>query len=1394
MPKIRITGRLPKALLGFEVTTTTTLGPNITYDEDSNPKINFTRTTGGLDENAFYTEKELGQTVPQKKWDPFAGEPIMNDSDSESYNAMNKKQQKKFDKGLLGKQDTKESLNSYNNWYYNKYPTIGMKAYKGLEKVANTKAFKFADKWGHNIEKGAYIAQPFVDYINDKKAQKNWDKWFKESALPDNMYSAKSASATGNRGDWDINTGIFRPNEIGFKSKGQYTNYFQAPGNTVAYGGTPINENDMQKIKIRITGSSQPKMYMGGDMYSPDQNMEGQKYTKQNLESFRPFDANEHLSQNISNLQNQMSMLDKRYDYMRKSNDDTTEKMATGGQPMKYTGQMGYGINLGQKRIYTDMPGSKSDSASKTLQPVARNKANIEAESGETAWGDLDNDGALEHMQIGGKRHTEGGTPLNVPEGTFIFSDTKNMTIKDENVLKMFSMPANKKGYTPAQIAKKYDINTYKAIIEDPAADEMRKATAQLMVKTYQKKLAQLSLIQEQMKGFPQGIPDVAKKVMPELNQMQQGQQQGAIPQQEDNQQMQAPQQQMPQGQEQLPENGMAYGGNYYAKNGLAVTTNTTKKPTADQAMANSKNFMQGWMNSPMYMQMLNKSDPNSTYINSPFSKPIIVGDINTGRQLQLDNIHFTHRKPTKKEAQEGTAAFAQSGMPFHSPMAGPAVSWRDGDQTYPALTFLDYKENQGDDINSDAVHETSHATDYSGYFIPDADLAMMNKFRSGDYKSSPMYKRHLSKYGTNAGLNDPKWVSKKNEWLDYVNDPTETRARLNDFRFRAKEQGIYDPFTQKFDLKYLKNYKPIPSGDSGSFDPINQLRDSYSDEEIQTMLNSISKTKGNANSDQAKYGGTSPLGMYATGGGADPTTTTTVNPNGIYDQTVSPDKTAALDDKEYPTLIGLLDKLAKKSNGTYYLSSLKSGEQKELSRLITKFGLSHVDEIINNQKVAGYKLSQNSTPGYTWSESVNNKKQKVGFFGGMTPELYEDKVIESIYPADQVAKMTPVQKRRLYFKELGIDDTKFKDADLADTKKLYTDKNFFKNTFYPAFTKTFGGNDYRKIKGDDWQIGLEHYDAYKWKAPAPGTTTTAQPGKFVCTENGPAPYNPAIHANLTPYDSYAAAQQVCYKEPGTLIPPVIKKPPFKYMTPDLVNMAAAAAIPPKKYLPWSPQLPFEPGDVVFEDWRAKAAERQSVMNKMMNQMNTYSPGSATASNLSFLAGQGSEGLIKDIADVDARNVNTANQFSQQEIGRRDKNNAANLGRAEELYKGNVIANQQYDNSKRAYINNMAKTFGQAWKNRMQLGLLNNVNTMYPVDPITGYSYYTGGKGTNNFNGGSGGSDSYSAKDMQTLKAQFISYGYSDKAAEDAALKLIDGTSGKSKDDNKPNMADYKFD
>lgn len=166
-------------------------------------------------------------------------------------------------------------------------------------------------------------------------------------------------------------------------------------------------------------------------------------------------------------------------------------------------------------------------SVRETLQPVDRSEATIEAEKGETVV--IPNiGGLLAHFDIAGQMHYDGGTPLNVPDGSYVFSVTKNMKIKDPEILKLFGETKPK---TPAEIAKKYKINKYRESLQDPKADKIQVETAEDNIKNANYKLAMLALVQESMKGYPNGIPEIAQAyletanvdpnlVLPEVNPM----------------------------------------------------------------------------------------------------------------------------------------------------------------------------------------------------------------------------------------------------------------------------------------------------------------------------------------------------------------------------------------------------------------------------------------------------------------------------------------------------------------------------------------------------------------------------------------------------------------------------------------------------------------------------------------------------------------------------------------------------------------------------------------------------------------------------------------------------------------------------------------------------------
>tara|TARA_R110001606_G_scaffold35124_2_gene102566 strand:- start:7681 stop:10359 length:2679 start_codon:yes stop_codon:yes gene_type:complete len=234
-----------------------------------------------------------------------------------------------------------------------------------------------------------------------------------------------------------------------------------------------------------------------------------------------------------------------------------------------------------------DMSSAKKGAEVKqSLTAVPRKEANLEAEGGETAFGPISGDTIPDHFNIKGPRHHKGGVPLNLPDDTFIFSDTAKMKIKDPKILKMFGKTPKKGGYTPAELAKPYDINKYKAILMDPNSDDKARNTAELMIKNFIMKLGALALAQESKKGFPQGIPEMAKPYM-EANGISEEQ---LIPQEPQEQQMaqEGSPQQMPSGEptaqpQQMPQQGMMNYGGFsnlnkfvYAADGLVVEGDQT--------------------------------------------------------------------------------------------------------------------------------------------------------------------------------------------------------------------------------------------------------------------------------------------------------------------------------------------------------------------------------------------------------------------------------------------------------------------------------------------------------------------------------------------------------------------------------------------------------------------------------------------------------------------------------------------------------------------------------------------------------------------------------------------------------------------------------------------------
>ena len=167
---------------------------------------------------------------------------------------------------------------------------------------------------------------------------------------------------------------------------------------------------------------------------------------------------------------------------------------------------------------------------SQKLGPVDRDVANVEVEKNEKILmpgGDALG-GMLTMYTAGGKRHAEGGTPLNLPEGAFVFSDfhgkdfrlggNTKTKVMDRGILAYFGLPDRKGGYTFADIAAKYDINKDVANLMDPTEvkDKMTMDTLMYNIKNKTKKLGALAIAQESKKG--EGAPKMAMPFIASMN------------------------------------------------------------------------------------------------------------------------------------------------------------------------------------------------------------------------------------------------------------------------------------------------------------------------------------------------------------------------------------------------------------------------------------------------------------------------------------------------------------------------------------------------------------------------------------------------------------------------------------------------------------------------------------------------------------------------------------------------------------------------------------------------------------------------------------------------------------------------------------------------------------
>jgi hypothetical protein len=251
-----------------------------------------------------------------------------------------------------------------------------------------------------------------------------------------------------------------------------------------------------------------------------------------------------------------------------------------------------------------------------------------------------------------------------------------------------------------------------------------------------------------------------------------------------------------------------------------------TEKEMLYNSINNQARFMKNWMNSPMYDEMVDNS--TTGYFDKRY--------LNSGRNSNFNDIKVQLHPQPEDSPNTGASSNSETGLIKLFPLGA-----------------------KGQALEGMLAHEISHSSDKPRFLntnssskfiprnkynnkgieeevrlIPEKDINLMKSF----YSDNKVYKNLFNKSALkNKDLNEQR------EWFNYVSEPTETRARLNDIRYNAKKYGIYDPFTQKVTPEILNEIKELTKK-AGGFDPFYQLQGVYSDEEILKLLNTVSQNE----------------------------------------------------------------------------------------------------------------------------------------------------------------------------------------------------------------------------------------------------------------------------------------------------------------------------------------------------------------------------------------------------------------------------------------------------------------------------------------------------------------------------------------------------------------------
>jgi hypothetical protein len=182
------------------------------------------------------------------------------------------------------------------------------------------------------------------------------------------------------------------------------------------------------------------------------------------------------------------------------------------------------------------------------------------------------------------------------------------------------------------------------------------------------------------------------------------------------------------------------------------------------------------------------------------------------------------------------------------------------------------------------------------------------------------------------------------------------------------------------------------------------------------------------------------------------------------------------------------------------------------------------------------------------------------------------------------------------------------------------------------------------------------------------------------------------------------------------------EKPEPEWWLQDTVNTMGAFGdtMNLKKYMPWESRVDLEEPRPTFLDPTRELAAQSEQANIASQAAAQFAGPQALNSRLAGIQGQGAKAAADTLSRVNNQNVGIANQFEANQVGVRNQESMANQQMANRVYDKNVIANQQFDNSKAQGRSNQRQAYNTAVTNKWKTDALNQMYPNYQTRPGVG--------------------------------------------------------------------------